>query len=922
VLVLEICKPVPNYRIPGLAPNRLDYVWPRLNCNDANHVADYSTTPPCSLSPAQQLSLLTWSLAARITVNAPILLVSPLQAIAAGLAIARASVDCDWVSRLLGCKPHWRVANVADPARFARIRALFEQLVELPAAQRLQAIERLEPDPELRARVLSMLDRESEQLAGAEQAIIGLLGSLAGSQVQSGEVLGAWTLGPKLGEGGMGAVFLASRSDGNFAQTVAIKVLRGAGSPVALEYLARERQILAGLAHPNIARLFDGGATRSGQPYLVMEYVEGASIDRYCLDRYSARANARSVDERSRIKLILSLLIAVCDAVSYAHRQLVLHCDLKPSNILVDASGRPLLLDFGIARLLGAAPLDGTPPVDTADAKPAPTKFQARGYTPGFASPEQERGEPLTVAADVFGLGRLLEALLCLDAAKAAPELAAVIRRATASNASARYPSATALSEDLSRYLNGHALWAMPPSWLYRTGKLLRRRWALALAIALFALMGSGFTLRLMIDRNRAMAAERIALDERDRAGRAEASARRISDFLGKMLRSVDPDNAKTLDRALMRSLLDQAAETAQSQLRAEPAALREIETVIGDSYQAISDFPQAAKHYAYALRTFGEPVIGASSRSQLSLRYRQARAVLESGDTPAALRLLEPTLTDAQAQLGPLDELTLQLQTLKSRQLFNAGELTAALAYAIKTQSQFEKATHVTPRVLLAQLNILSLLRSNQNQFVEAEAVMRRAIAVASSSYGALNSKTLRARHSLAVLMLQSKQRQAAVAQLRPLLRDCERALGENHLLSISTLSNLGMALRFSGDLAASALYYQQAYTRALAKFGVAHPLTLDLATNLAIFEIASGNASSALTRIDGVIAISNTLHSRLHPSLMEALRTRARALAALRSATALDAWREVITRDIELYGPDHSQTLEDQKMSDAMPK
>jgi len=160
-----------------------------------------------------------------------------------------------------------------------------------------------------------------------------------------------------------------------------------------LVYLARERQILAGLAHLNIARLFDGGTTRSGQPYLVMEHVDGAPIDRYCVKQYSASADARSGGERSRVKLVLQLLIAVCEAVSYAHRQLVLHCDLKPSNILVDASGRPLLLDFGIARLLGTAPLDSAAtldsvePVETADAKRGSTEFQARGYTPGFAQP-------------------------------------------------------------------------------------------------------------------------------------------------------------------------------------------------------------------------------------------------------------------------------------------------------------------------------------------------------------------------------------------------------------------------------------------------------------------------------------------------------------------------------------------------------
>jgi len=210
--------------------------------------------------------------------------------------------------------------------------------------------------------------------------VLRALGAMPETELAEGDRLGAWRLLRRLGSGGMGAVHLAERADGHFEQQAAIKLIRGLPGSDTLVHFARERQILATLQHPRIARLLDGGATPGGQPYLVMEYVEGEPIDAYCRDH--------RLDLRARLALFRS----VCDAVQFAHQRLIVHCDLKPSNVLVRTDGTPVLLDFGIARALDR-----------------PRAAEADGYfTPGYASPEQLAGETLTTASDVYALGLVL----------------------------------------------------------------------------------------------------------------------------------------------------------------------------------------------------------------------------------------------------------------------------------------------------------------------------------------------------------------------------------------------------------------------------------------------------------------------------------------------------------------------------------
>jgi serine/threonine protein kinase len=297
-----------------------------------------------------------------------------------------------------------------------------------------------------------------------------------------------------LGQGGMGAVYLVARDDDQYRKQAALKLAqRDFGSPQDLVRFRIERQILADLDHPAIARLVDGGETEEGIPYLVMEYVDGEPITRY------ADRRRLSIPDR------LGLFADVCEAVAYAHRHAIIHRDLKPSNLLVTSEGSPKLLDFGIAKLL-------TPALGTAQ-----TVASLRLFTPEYASPEQVRGLPISTATDVYGLGLVLYELLTGEKAqplktgspaelvervceREAPlasavdgELAAILQKALVKDPVERYSSVDLFQDDLRRYLEGLPLHARPPTFFYRAAKFVRRRrWAVAAAAVLLASLAGG----------------------------------------------------------------------------------------------------------------------------------------------------------------------------------------------------------------------------------------------------------------------------------------------------------------------------------------------------------------------------------------------------------------------------------------------
>ncbi|MCC6368023.1 MAG: serine/threonine protein kinase [Bryobacterales bacterium] len=274
--------------------------------------------------------------------------------------------------------------------------------------------------------------------------------------------MGPYRLVRLLGHGGMGAVYLADREDGEVSQRVAIKFLGlTAGFPEMRGHFRQERQILASLAHPGIARLLDAGHT-GGQPYLVMEYIEGTHIDEY----------ARKLDTRA----ILNLFLAICDAVSYAHRNLIIHRDLKPSNILIDSAGCPKLLDFGIAKILNES---------------EETRASQRILTPEYASPEQALGGAQGTATDIYSLGAVLYRLLAgkvpgdpRSRGSLGNDLGFILGKTMRPEPMARYASVDALASDIRAFLDQRPVEARKGNVWYRTRKFFRRYWLPAGAAA------------------------------------------------------------------------------------------------------------------------------------------------------------------------------------------------------------------------------------------------------------------------------------------------------------------------------------------------------------------------------------------------------------------------------------------------------
>jgi serine/threonine-protein kinase len=399
----------------------------------------------------------------------------------------------------------------------AALDALLRQALELDPAERDAWLARLRRDQPVQAAELEALLAEQPGLDSA-----GFLCKDAGESPGKGEPglsgqrLGAYTLEQPLGQGGMGTVWLARRSDGRYEGRVAVKLLNLALlDPVGSERFRREGTLLARLSHPNIARLLDAGVTGGGQPFLVLEYVEGTRIDRYCDDR--------RLTPEARLRLFLDVLAAV----SHAHANLVVHRDLKPSNILVAQDGTVKLLDFGIAKLLEEG--QGGAEASTL------TDVGGRVLTPEYAAPEQIRGEPVTIATDVYALGVLLYLLLAgrhptahdgqsvatylqgaldtepprLSASVTGPEARAtslerlrrlyagdldnIVAKALRKRPEERYHTVGALADDLRHHLNDEPVSARPESWGYRTARFIRRHRAgvAAAAVTTLALVGA-----------------------------------------------------------------------------------------------------------------------------------------------------------------------------------------------------------------------------------------------------------------------------------------------------------------------------------------------------------------------------------------------------------------------------------------------
>ncbi|HPA02535.1 MAG TPA: serine/threonine-protein kinase [Chiayiivirga sp.] len=469
---------------------------------------------------------------------------------------------------------------MSDPAPHARLTELFHALLGQPPAQREASLAEL--DPALAERLRRLLDAD-DQTHDPTAAAINMGRSALLESVSDGMRLGPWRVLRELGAGGMGTVLLAERADGQFQQQVAIKLIRGFPTADGQRRLRQERQILAQLDHPNIARLIDGGQTQDGQPYVVMEYVHGAGL----LDHLAS--TTLDIDAR------LALFDRIADAVQHAHGRLVIHRDLKPGNVLVQDNGEPKLLDFGVAKLVDVGADSGE--------QDSSTRIFSRGY----ASPEQRAGHAVSTATDVYALGVVLREMLTGErepgvhaplpqgfvALRIPGDLRGILTRATEDNPAHRYATVEAMRADLARWREGRPVLAAPDSWRYRTGKFIGRHRTGVALLALALLATSGFMWRLAVERSRALDAETAATHALVTAERDSQAARASMEFLARTLAAASPEVAMSTQISV-RDLLDQARAGMKDDASLPADARQMVQRLLGNLYQSLGE-PQIA---------------------------------------------------------------------------------------------------------------------------------------------------------------------------------------------------------------------------------------------------------------------------------------------------------------------------------------
>lgn len=687
---------------------------------------------------------------------------------------------------------------------------------------------------------------------------------------RSGRRIGSWRILRELGRGGMGVVLLAERADGQYEQHAALKLIkRGMDSDAILTRFLRERQILARLEHPHIARLLDGGVADDDRPYFAMEYIVGEPLLDYC------RARKTSLDAR------LELFLQVCSAVQFAHGQLVVHRDIKPSNLLVTEQGQAKLLDFGIAKLIDAGSSDtGT------------LLWHDRPLTLAYAGPEQLRGEAATVATDIYGLGCVLYELLtdqrpynigdapALDEVRSLLEAGAprapsqrtdaeapvpprqlrgdldtIVLQALRHEPERRYATVDAFAGDIRRYLGGLPISARREQRGYRLRKFVKRHYlgvaASALAILLlFAITGYA------VWQARAKAREALASEQ-------------VSTFLVGLFAAADPTHSRGV-KVSAEDLLNQGAQRLHQELDGEPVLRARLAHTMAVTYTALGLYGRALPLAEYAL----------------ALR----RENLVAGD---------PDIADSLNLIGMIN--TNQADYAKAEPV-----LREALALRLQRLPKDD------PAIIDSYSNIGTLLQK-RGDFADADAYFRDALAASERRFGNEAAETARRLDDQAVNLDQLGKREEALTAFRRALAIRERQLQPNDPEIATSLDNLGNHLSEDSHLAEGAQMLERAVAIRKQVFGVAHPLVAFAEIDLAgVYLDTGGKAEQARKLIEDALSIQRASLPDEHPKIAETLNMLAISDTAQdRYEEAAPVMREVVARFEKISGPDHPDTL-----------
>ena len=680
-----------------------------------------------------------------------------------------------------------------------RLSTLLDQALELPPGARAAWIDALDLDDAalghtLRALLAQAAASETGDILGRGLAFTAPSDRADAVELRAGDIVGPYRLVRLLGRGGMGEVWLAERIDGVLKRPVALKLpMLGMRRSALVQRFARERDILAALTHPHIARLYDAGVAADGQPYLALEFVEGKPVTDYCRER--------SLGIRSRVTLLRQVL----DAVQYAHANLVIHRDLKPSNVLVTPDGRAMLLDFGIAKLLDDEQGGGQ--------ETELTRLGGRALTPDYAAPEQIAGAPVSIATDVYVLGLLAyellagsrpfpaatrgdleRAVLSADPVRPSQVSGGVLAKATRTSASdvdaivlkalkkapqERYATVNAFADDLDRWLAGEPVFAQHDSMWYRTRKFAGRH---RVGIA------GGATLALALVAATLFSAWQASIARRE-ARTAEAVESFMRDvFAANTGAQADPAAARN---TTARELLDRGAQRVDAALADTPEARARVLETLADMYGELALYRQTLELRRKQVALLRETESASSARLAKAIG-EEAQAALAANEAAEAQRgfaealaILDRRGDDASFERGVIESSIAQLHIVQG---------TDGLEHARRAVAILRR--HPPSQSLLWALHRFAYLASDQGELAASVAAVREGLAIAPGLGDQGLEPVSRLHFSLGQLQSEQYHLAEAEASLRRAWEEASRRHGPNSLQAIGAASGAGRIL------------------------------------------------------------------------------------------------------------------------------
>ena len=714
-------------------------------------------------------------------------------------------------------------------------------------------------------------------------------------QAATSELIGNFRVLREIGHGGMAVVYLAERADGSYSQRVALKILRhGLTDSQAQFHFAQERQILASLEHPSIARLLDAGTTATGLRYLAMEYVEGVPIDRYCDEQ------RLSIDAR------LTLFVKVLEAVQYAHGHLIAHRDLKPSNIVVTPEGAVKLLDFGIAKLLAPATLAHAAP---------PTRNSVWLMTPECASPEQVRGEPVSTATDVYQLGVLLYTLLSgrqpyavqgraplevfreiCESEPLAPsstvgnkdvhtephgaihictvrgttpaglrralrdDLDAIVLKALRKAPAQRYASVEQLIDDIHRHQQGFAVSAHHGAWWYRAEKFLRRHAqmvsVIAFAVVAVASIATWYAIQLAGERNRAR--------------REAATATHVAEFLANVFTGSNSRIANGGTTA--RELLDWGAERIETDLAIQPAMKAHLLNVISGAYVQYDLFDQAQPLLERALAQ-NTRLYGRNSKETAETLYWIATLASHRDDNAKSVSLYEEVLRIRESAFGPRHVATADALAALASATLRGGDTPSAARAAERALGIYSHTVDANDERALTTINVLIACAFNAGDLGRARALYEQLLPRIAHSLGTDHRNYAAALGNLAFVKIELGDYEGVEEELERSIRLYEQLYGPDHGSIAAKWVVLGKFLHQTDRLSESLTTLQHAIDSQRRVSGPGDRVEAFALSMMSATLRSRGDLEGALQRIQAALEILRELLGPSHDEYAEAL-------------------------------------------------